>query len=433
MRYSILAAGALAICGAAQAQPTSDLTLPPGFHASIVADGLGSIRHLAFSRDGNLYVSTNVKKGGALPQNVYIATDQSKAPASTGIIAIHLNAQHVADKVVHFGDVVNGTGLRVHGDYLYASSPGAVYRFVLHEGALVPGAAPQTVVTGIPDEGFPNRMLALDDSGHLFVSVGGVSNICIPADTPKDAVPVGLRPCPALANRAGIWRFAAGKTDQDFARDGTRIATGLRDSDSLDWAGPQEGLYVVMHGRNGTSDTWPGLKKFGGESSVSEEMHQVKDGANFGWPYTYYDGPRDRRLVAPEYGGDGNKVTDERIYDKPAMTFPAHSAPLDLAFYHGSMFPAPYRNGAFVALHGGSGPDLADGHNGYEVDFVPFGGTGKPGAPTAFATGFAGPLASDRNVSKAAYRPAGLAIGPDGALYIADSEKGRIWRISYGE
>ena len=105
-----------------------------------------------------------------------------------------------------------------------------------------------------------------------------------------------------------------------------------------------------------------------------------------------------------------------------------------MAFYDGSQFPAKFRGGAFLAMHGGGadGGILPNGHAGYDVVFVPFSG-GRAGKPMVFADGFAGPGPGDKQVKTAAYRPVGVAVGPDGSLYVADSNKGRIWRISYGE
>ena len=83
-------------------------------------------------------------------------------------------------------------------------------------------------------------------------------------------------------------------------------------------------------------------------------------------------------------------------------------------------------------MHGGADAGRAGGNNGYDVTFVPFTGK-KAGKPEVFAGGFAGPDPAARNGKAAAYRPVGVAVGPDGDLYVADSNKGRIWRISYGE
>ena len=109
------------------------------------------------------------------------------------------------------------------------------------------------------------------------------------------------------------------------------------------------------------------------------------------------------------------------------------AAPVAMLFYQGKQFPAEWRGGAFIALHGSGGPQLPQGRNGYTVAFVPFDRSGKPGALKAFADGFAGPSPADKNGGKAAYRPVGLAMAPDGSLYVADSNKGRIWRISYSD
>jgi glucose/arabinose dehydrogenase len=98
---------------------------------------------------------------------------------------------------------------------------------------------------------------------------------------------------------------------------------------------------------------------------------------------------------------------------------------VDLLFYSGTGFPATYRNGAFIVLHG------TQNKYGYNVVFVPFDRNGKSGAPQVFADGFAAFNQSAATPGPAKYRPIGIAEGPDGSLYIADSQKGRVWRIAY--
>lgn len=387
------------------------LTLPPGFHASLVAEGVAGARHLAFRRNGDLFVSTR-------GENI------------SGVVAIHLGEDHKAERVEHFTRLGGGTGIRFYGDALYVSSPTSIYRFAFHRGEFVPGLAPEAVVEGMPDKGFSARPISFDDRGALYVGVGGASNICVDSSVPKGAKPVGLNPCPDLERRAGIWRFDARRASQKFPSDGKQTATGLRDVGAIDWRTPG-GLYAVMHNRNGTRAAWPEFISASDELAIAEEMHWIVPGTDFGWPYTYFDGVRNLRLVAPEYGGDGKLTAPDGKYSIPVVNFPGHSAPLDIVFYKGSQFPRSYRGGAFVIFHGGLGPDLPEGHNGYDVQFVPFTASGKAGKPFLFAGGFAGPDLVDKNTSRAKYRPVGAAVGPDGSLYIADSRKGRIWRIYY--
>jgi hypothetical protein len=109
--------------------------------------------------------------------------------------------------------------------------------------------------------------------------------------------------------------------------------------------------------------------------------------------------------------------------------FPGHFAPGDLLFYKGNQFPARYKNGAFIAFHG-STSSTPYPMSGYAVCFIPF-KNGEPSGPwEVFADGFAG-IDTVVNTSDAKYRPMGLAVGPDGSLFVSDSEKGRIWRIMY--
>ena len=225
--------------------------------------------------------------------------------------------------------------------------------------------------------------------------------------------------------------FRCGKQEQKFPTGGEQIATGIRDMEALEWSRDRNGLYAAMQGRNAVAraldNTLPGTTD---DDIVAEEMHRVDKGADFGWPYTYYDFTRKMRMTAPEYGGDGKTQADAK-YSDPVAAFPAHASPLDLAFYDGKQFPKAYRGGAFVALHGALGADLPGGRHGYEVKFVPFDKAGKAGTPQDFIEGFAGPDASYKNAGKAMYRPMGLAVAPDGSLYVLDGSKGRLWRIRY--
>ena len=405
---ALLAAAAFSCTSQVLADEPDGLVLPPGFHASIVAEAIPGIRHLAVRSDGVLYASTTAPKNATAP---------------SGIVAIHLDANHHADKIEHFGSVQGGTGIRFDHGALYATSPTGIYRFTFAKNELTPAAAPQTVMEGMPAGGFNNRPIAFDGKGNIYVSIGSAGNICAVAPA-KGQKPVGQHPCPGLDNRGGVWQFKAAKTGQKFPADGVQIVTGLRDMDALDFRAG-DALYGIMHDRNGTHNTWPDLVSATDEDNIAEEMHRLVKGINIGWPYTYYDEVRGIRLMAPEYGGNGKVSPPPGLYATPVLAFhPSHAAPLDMVFYQGKQFPKSYRNGAFVVRHGG----LGGGGNGFDIVFVGFDKNGKPQTPVSFASGFAG---GTKEAAKAAYRPVGGAVGPDGSLYVADSQKGRIWRISY--
>jgi glucose/arabinose dehydrogenase len=388
------------------AQEPDGLKLPQGFHATVVTEGLGPIRHLAVGADGDIYVSTPAPRQGT----------------GGGIIALHLDAQHKADQVQHFSSVDGGTAIRFYKGDLYAASSTTIYRFHFQSGNLLPEGTPEVIVDGMPAKG--NRALAFDKDGHLYVSLAGTGNNCADPKAPAGSAPVGLNPCPDLKDGAGIWRFDATKQNQKFPSEGVLFATGVRNSTALDWSPADNHLYVILQGRDQAHKGWPQMISEQEDDQVADEMHRVTIGSDFGWPYTYYDGVRKLRLIAPEYGGDGKKTAPDGKYSTPVLTFQSmRVSPIDLMFYSGKSFPASYRDGAFIALHG------THNKSGYDVVFVPFDHSGVAGSPQVFADGFADFGASTS--MQARYRPVGLAAGPDGSLYIADSQKGRIWRISY--
>ena len=164
-----------------------------------------------------------------------------------------------------------------------------------------------------------------------------------------------------------------------------------------------------------------------GANEPAEELVQLERGADFGWPYCYFDLSQQKLVLAPEYGGDGKAIGLCAGKRAPVAAFPAHWAPNDLAIYDGQQFPAPYRGGAFIAFHG-SWNRAPSPQGGYNVVFQPL-ADGKPsGNYVVFADGFAG---ASKEPGRAAHRPSGLAVGPDGALYVSDDQRGRIWRIVF--
>ena len=154
----------------------------------------------------------------------------------------------------------------------------------------------------------------------------------------------------------------------------------------------------------------------------------MERGADYGWPECYFDDMQKKLVLAPEYGGDGGHAVGVCGQKRgPIAAFPAHWAPNDLVLYTGDQFPAAYRGGAFIAFHG-SWNRAPFPQGGYNVVFQPL-ADGKPaGDYVVFADGFAGAV---KEPGQAAHRPAGLAVGPDGALYIADDAHGRIWRVTF--
>jgi glucose/arabinose dehydrogenase len=279
-------------------------------------------------------------------------------------------------------------------------------------------------VSGLPTGGHDARNFAIDARGELFVNVGSNTNSCQQSD--RTAGSPGIDPCPELASRGGIWRFSATGSSQAFSA-GTRYATGLRNSEGLAFA-PDGALWAAVHGRDQLRDNWP--KLFDAEYNADnpgEEVVQINQGDDFGWPYCYYAFTDQKLVLAPEYGGDGTKTTRCDRQRSAVMAMPGHWAPMSLMFYKGSMFPPRYRGGAFIAFHG-SWNRAPKPQAGYRVVFVPAVNGRLSTQYETFADGFAGGVLSP---SRAAHRPVGLAQGPAGEIYITDDKAGRIWRVVY--
>jgi glucose/arabinose dehydrogenase len=386
------------------------ISLPEGFCAEVVADNLGPLRQIVVRDNGDLYARLLSSQIGG------------------SVLALRdTDGDGRLDEEERFFDQ-GGTGIVIWQDYLYFSTPQAIYRQRLSPGRLRPVGEVETVVSGFPDQRqHAAKSFAISSRGELFVNIGAPSNACQRRERTEGSP--GVDPCPQLRRHAGIWRFSAAKIGQSMA-DGDHFASGIRNAVAIAWNPLAGHLYVVQHGRDQLRQLWPQLYSVEmGAQLPAEEFFQVDRGDNFGWPYCYYDQLQGKKVLAPEYGGDGRKIGRCGRFQKPIAAFPGHWAPNGLLFYTADQFPKHYRGGAFIAFHG-SWNRAPLPQKGYKVVFVPFSGGAPSGAGKDFATGFAGEK-TVRSPGEARFRPMGLAQGPDGSLYISDTKKGRIWRVRY--
>jgi glucose/arabinose dehydrogenase len=330
------------------------------------------------------------------------------------------------DQEVRFFDR-GGTGLGLDGGFLYFGAPTEIVRFPIGKEKLGPLGAVESVVSGFPAQSAHNtKSLAIAPGKWLFVNVGAPSNACQKRSRTRGSP--GLDPCPQLNRHAGIWRFPLNQLNQRFG--GKPYVTGVRNAVALDWDATNQALYTIPHGRDQLHDLWP--DRFSEEDSAelpAEELFQVEEGDNLGWPYCYFDHRQNKKVLTPEYGGDGDEVGRCDQFKRPIVGFPGHWAPNDILIYSGTQFPARYKNGAFIAFHG-SWNRHPFPQQGYKVVFVAYDEGSKMlgDSWSEFAGGFAGPGPIGSS-GDARFRPMGLAEGPDGALYIVDSVKGRVWRV----
>jgi glucose/arabinose dehydrogenase/mono/diheme cytochrome c family protein len=398
------------------------ITLSPGFCATVFADNLGHVRHMAVAPDGVLYVNTW--------SGVYYHNDTP--PAGGFLIALQdTKGAGRADVVQRFGPGVpqgahGGTGIALYKGALYAEVNDRIVRYALPPGAIVPNGPPEVVVSGLPLTGdHPMHPIAIDAEGNLFVDLGSATNSC-QSQNRMPNIP-GNKPCTELNTRGGTWRYDADKTGQHFSP-AERFVTGLRNGEGLgfDTSGR---MYGTMHGRDQLSQNWPRLYTIEqGADEPAEELVILSQGADYGWPECYADGVQKKLVLAPEYGGDGGKTAGVCAQKQaPVAYFPGHWAPNDLLIYNGTAFPAPYRGGAFIAFHGSwNRAPLPQG--GYNVVFQPLADGKAAGDFIVFADGFAGAF---KDPGRAAFRPTGLAAAPDGSIYVSDDIHGRIWHVTY--
>ena len=416
-----------AASAAACSGDNAGLTLPAGFCATVFADSIMRGRHIAVASNGDVYITL---EGTRPTRGQQTSGVENLPPDMSSVAALRdTNRDGRADVVARLAGRGN-TGIGIANGYLYVDEGTRIVRYARADSQLVPGATAQVVVQGMPlDPGHRARNFAIGGGGALYVNIGSATNSCQQTDRGNESP--GVDPCVELQTRAGIWKFAANKRDQQFTP-AARFATGIRNGMGLAF-GPEGKLYATQHGRDQLNANWPKqfpITKYSAENPA-EELMQVNEGDDFGWPYCYY-GVEPKKLVdAPEYGGDGRKSARCAARKGPVAVFPGHWAPMSLLFYGGSAFPAKYRDGAFIAFHG-SWNRAPEPQEGYRIVFQPLSNGAVSGRYETFADGFSGVPAAQVQPGTAKHRPTGLASGPDGALYVTDDLGGRVYRITLG-
>ena len=348
-----------------QESMVSRITLPAGFKISVAATGLGKPRMMALLPDGGLYISR--RDVG----DVLLLRDRDGDGKFEDLRTVHAKFPGVH-------------GLAVHNGYLYMCANRELKRARINgDGSL---QAADTFVKNLPDGGqHPNRTIAFDKQGMLYITVGSTCNDCVESN----------------AENATILQVAPNGARRIYAR-------GLRNTIGFDWH-PQTGaLWGADHGTDWRGDDIP-----------NDELNQIKDSAHYGWPWVWMD-----RKVDPTREDPMGTTKDSFALKTEGMVlpFPAHSAPIGFSFLmKAATFPADMQDDVLVAMHGSWNRTQPDGFSIKRIRFE----NGQPQAIEDFATGW-----YNKSNNSRFGRPCGLLVSPKGVVYVTDDANGVLYAIT---
>jgi glucose/arabinose dehydrogenase len=343
------------------------LKLPPGFQINVFAKDLGNARMMVVTEDGSVLV-TRMAQG-----KVTLLQDKN----GDGVAEIQKD-------IVPDLDDVHGIALR----------PGQIFLATtrqLHRGAFTGDGVVRNlekIGEKLPDGGqHGRRTIGFGDDGLLYISIGSSCNNCEETN-PEHATILRCKP---------------------DGSDRVVFAKGLRNTLGFAWHPKTRELWGMDHGSDDRGDDLP-----------PEELNRIVQDADYGWPFCYGDNVVDARANDPKKG-----TKEERCVKSipPVLSYQAHSAPIGMAFYTESQFPAEYRNDAFVAMRGSWNRKPATGYKVVRIRFQ----NGKPVAFEDFVSGF---LSADGKTHFG--RLAGVAVAKDGSLLFSDDTNGVIYRVAHG-
>ena len=349
----------------------AQLHVPAGFSVSVYAENFERPRYMLLGPSGELLLS-DAADG---PDGVVYAIPLNK---SDGYQA------HERKKLITGLD--RPYGLALWHEYLYVGEPESIKRYKYDAKAMAAGPGEEVISLKGFGHGHWTRSLLFDRVGEkLYVGVGSGSNVA-----------TGENPV-----RAAINRYNPDGSGHETYAAGTRNPIGL-------------------HWHPGTDTLWAAVQERDalGDDLVPDYFTHIQQGGFYGWPYAYIGPNEDPR----NKGQRPDLVAKTIVPDVPLI--PAHQAVLDFEFYTAKQFPAEYRDGAFLALHGSWNRAQRVG---YKIAFIPFRNAKPSGAPRDFLTGWM--IAPDsRDVWG---RPVGLLILPDGSMLVSDDGGNKLWRVSY--
>ncbi len=348
-------------------QRVASLRAPQGFRVTVFASDLGTPRMLAVGGDGTVYV-TRQASGDVLALNDRDGDGvaEQRRTAAQGLELVH--------------------GITMRGSDVWLVAPTRLWRTTrMADGLFAP---PTLLSSDLPPGGQHRaRVVQAGPDGMLYISAGSTCNAC---EEPNSENATMMR-----ANPDGSGR--------------TVIARGLRHTVGFGWHPTTGELWGLDHGSDWRGDDTP-----------PEELNRIVEGAHHGWPYCY-----DARRVDRLYNADPPGTTKDAFCSTtaaPTLTFQAHYAPMQMAFYTGAQFPAEYRGDAFVAMRGSWNRRPPAGYMVARVEFE----NGQPVRVTDFVTGW---LVGGGSGQWG--RITGLAVAADGALLVGDDSNGVIYRVAY--
>jgi glucose/arabinose dehydrogenase len=342
------------------------LKVPSGFRVTVFSSKVGAPRILAVGDDGTVFATRR---------------------DSNDVVSFSYGADGRAGPMTRVvGNLAHVHGIALHDGKIYLATVAEVYEAALDSSGKA--GALHAIITDLPDGGqHPNRTLGFGPDGMLYISVGSTCNQCVEPNEENGTI---LRAKPDGSAREVY-------------------ALGLRNTLGFGWD-PATGL---MWGMDNGYD-WKG------DDVPPEELNQLQGASNYGWPFCYGSKTPDKTFASDPPGSSKEEFCPLTV--APTLTTTAHSAPMQLAFYTGTMFPQEYRHDAFVALRGSWNRKVISGYRVVRVQFQ----NGKPTAIQDFLTGFLSP-AGDSYVG----RPVGVAVAKDGALLVGDDTNGVIYRVTY--